>query len=116
MISWKLLKGVEVKCFYDRIVLIHNTIETDTDIVISGIALVFVVLFVFLGHFRTAVIVALTVPMALLFMFCMMVLVGESANLFSLGAIDFGIIVDATLIMVESIFSHISRRAGPGLT
>src|SRR5256712_1048249 len=114
--TWKLPKGVQVKTFYDRIVLIHTTIETVTDIVISGIALVFVVLFVFLGHFRTAVIVALTVPMALLFTFCMMVLVGESANLISLGAIDFGIIVDATLIMVESIFSHISRRPGPGLT
>ena len=114
--TWKLPKGVQVNTFYDRIVLIHTTIETVTDIVISGIALVFVVLFVFLGHFRTAVIVALTVPMALLFTFCMMVLVGESANLISLGAIDFGIIVDATLIMVESIFSHISRRPGPGLT
>jgi heavy metal efflux system protein len=78
--------------------------------------LVFVILFVFLGHFRTAVIVALTVPMALLFTFSMMVLVGESANLISLGAIDFGIIVDSTLIMVESIFSHLAHRRGPQLT
>src|SRR5437870_1289216 len=115
--TWKLPKGVQVKTFYDRIVLIHTTIETVTDIVISGIALVFVVLFVFLGHFRTAVIVALTVPMALLFTFCMMVLVGESANLISLGAIDFGIIVDATLIMVESIFYHLAHgKKTHGLT
>ena len=86
------------------------------DILISGIILVFLILFIFLGHFRTAVIVALTVPMALLFTFSMMVLLGESANLISLGAIDFGIIVDATLIMVESIFSHLSHRRTPGLT
>ena len=114
--TWKLPKGVQVKTFYDRTVLIHTTIETVVDILISGILLVFVILYLFLGHFRTAVIVALTVPTALLFTFTMMVNMGESANLISLGAIDFGIIVDSTLIMVESIFSHIAHRAGPGLT
>src|SRR5262249_15576884 len=67
-------------------------------------------------HFRAAVIVALTVPMALLFTFVAMVAVGESANLISLGAVDFGIIVDSTLIMVESIFYHISHRPAAGLT
>ncbi len=114
--TWKLPQGVQVKTFYDRTTLIHTTIETVVDILISGIILVFLILFIFLGHFRTAVIVALTVPMALLFTFSMMVLLGESANLISLGAIDFGIIVDATLIMVESIFSHLSHRRTPGLT
>jgi len=114
--TWKLPKGVQVKTFYDRTVLIHTTIETVMDILISGVVLVFIILYVFLGHFRTAVIVALTVPTALLFTFSMMVLVGESANLISLGAIDFGIIVDSTLIMVESIFAHLSHRSGPGLT
>ena len=114
--TWKLPKGVQVKTFYDRTALIHTTIETVMDILISGIVLVFIILYVFLGHLRTAVIVALTVPAALLFTFSMMVLVGESANLISLGAIDFGIIVDSTLIMVESIFAHLSHRAGPGLT
>jgi cobalt-zinc-cadmium resistance protein CzcA len=114
--SWKLPKGVQVKTFYDRTVLIHTTIETVVDILISGIILVFVILYVFLGHFRSAVIVALTVPMALLFTFTAMVVVGESANLISLGAIDFGIIVDSTLIMVESIFYHLSHRPAPGLT
>jgi cobalt-zinc-cadmium resistance protein CzcA len=114
--SWKLPKGVQVKTFYDRTVLIHTTIETVVDIVISGILLVFVILYLFLGHFRTSAIVALTVPTALLFTFTMMVSLGESANLISLGAIDFGIIVDSTLIMVESIFSHIAHRSGPGLT
>ena len=104
--------GVAIKTFYDRTVLIHTTIETVVDILIAGIVLVSIILYVFLGHFRTAMIVALTVPIALLFTFCMMVLHGQSANLISLGAIDFGIIVDSTLIMVESIFfqSHTSGR------
>ena len=114
--AWKLPPGVQIKTFYDRTVLIHTTIETVLDILISGIALVFVILYVFLGHLRAAVIVALTVPMALLFTFSMMVLSGESANLISLGAVDFGIIVDSTLIMVESIFYHLASRKGPGLT
>jgi cobalt-zinc-cadmium resistance protein CzcA len=107
---------VQVKTFYDRTVLIQTTVETVVDIMISGIVLVFLILFVFLGQLRSAVIVALTVPMALLFTFSVMVLFGQSANLISLGAIDFGIIVDATLIMVESIFYHLSSRHGTGLT
>ncbi|MFM7841569.1 MAG: efflux RND transporter permease subunit, partial [Nitrospira sp.] len=114
--AWKLPPGVKIKTFYDRTVLIRTTMETVLDILISGIVLVLIILFVFLGHFRTAVIVALTVPMALLFTFSAMVLVGESANLISLGAIDFGIIVDSTLIMVESIFYHLAHRKNPGLT
>ncbi|MBM4124252.1 MAG: efflux RND transporter permease subunit, partial [Nitrospira sp.] len=114
--TWKLPKGVQVKTFYDRSVLIHTTIETVLDILLSGVILVFVILYVFLGHFRSAVIVALTVPLALLFTFSMMVLVGESANLISLGAIDFGIVVDSTLIMVESIFAHLSHRPSPSLS
>jgi len=114
--TWKLPPGVQIKTFYDRTVLIHTTIETVMDILVSGVVLVFVILYVFLGHLRSAVIVALTVPMALLFTFSMMVLVGESANLISLGAIDFGIIVDSTLIMVESIFAHLAHRSAAGLT
>ena len=107
--EWKLPDGVKVKTFYDRTALIHTTVETVTDILISGMVLVFVILFVFLGHFRAAMIVALTIPLSLLFTFTMMVLIGQSANLISLGSIDFGIIVDATLIMVESIFSHLAH-------
>ncbi len=114
--TWKLPKGVKIKTFYDRTVLINTTVETVTDILISGMVLVFVILFVFLGHFRAALIVALTIPLSLLFTFTMMVLIGQSANLISLGAIDFGIIVDATLIMVESIFFHLAHHRGPGLT
>ena len=114
--KWKLPEGVKIKTFYDRTALIHTTVETVTDILISGMVLVFVILFVFLGHFRASLIVALTIPMSLLFTFTMMVLIGQSANLISLGAIDFGIIVDATLVMVESIFFHLAHDRRLGLT
>jgi cobalt-zinc-cadmium resistance protein CzcA len=108
--------GVTIKPFYDRTALIHTTIETVVDILVTGIVLVSIILYVFLGHVRTTIIVALTVPLALLFTFCLLVLRGDSANLISLGAIDFGIIVDSTLIMVESIFSHLTHKQDSGLT
>ena len=114
--TWKLPAGVKIKPFYDRTALIHTTVETVMDILISGMILVFVLLFIFLGHLRAALIVALTVPLSLLFTFTLMVLIGQSANLISLGAIDFGIIVDATLIMVESIFFHLAHGKIQGLT
>jgi cobalt-zinc-cadmium resistance protein CzcA len=114
--TWKLASGVKVSTFYDRTALIHTTVETVTDILISGMVLVFVILFLFLGHFRAALIVALTIPLSLLFTFTMMVFVGQSANLISLGAIDFGIIVDSTLIMVESIFFHLAHARTPNVT
>jgi cobalt-zinc-cadmium resistance protein CzcA len=114
--EWKLPAGVQVKTFYDRTALIHTTAETVTDILISGVVLVFVILFLFLGHLRAAFIVALTIPLSLLFTFTAMVLIGQSANLISLGAIDFGIIVDATLVMVESIFFHLAHAKSHRLT
>ncbi len=114
--TWKLPPGVKVRTFYDRTALIHTTVETVTDILISGMVLVFILLYVFLGNFRAAGIVALTIPLSLLFTFTMMVLIGQSANLISLGSIDFGIIVDATLIMVESVFFHLAHAKTPGLT
>jgi cobalt-zinc-cadmium resistance protein CzcA len=114
--EWKLPVGVKIRTFYDRTTLIHTTVETVTDIMISGMVLVFLLLYAFLGNLRAAGIVALTIPLSLLFTFGMMVLVGQSANLISLGSIDFGIIVDATLIMVESIFFHLAHAKTPGLT
>jgi len=114
--TWKLPSGIKIKTFYDRTALIKTTVETVTDILLSGMVLVFLLLYVFLGNLRAAGIVALTIPMSLLFTFAMMVLIGQSANLISLGAIDFGIIVDATLIMVESIFFHLAHAKTPGLT
>jgi cobalt-zinc-cadmium resistance protein CzcA len=114
--TWKLPSGIKIRTFYDRTSLINTTVETVTDILLSGMVLVFVLLYIFLGNFRAAGIVALTIPLSLLFTFAMMVLIGQSANLISLGAIDFGIIVDATLIMVESIFFHLAHAKTPGLT
>lgn len=114
--TWKLPSGIKIRTFYDRTSLINTTVETVTDILLSGMVLVFVLLYVFLGNFRAAGIVALTIPLSLLFTFAMMVLIGQSANLISLGAIDSGIIVDATLIMVESIFFHLAHAKTPGLT
>ena len=107
----RLPPGVQIKTFYDRTDLINITVKTVLEILAGGMILVFLLLFVFLGHMRAALIVALTVPLALLFTFSMMVIVGESANLISLGAIDFGIIVDAALIMVEAIFLQLSHHS-----
>src|SRR5438128_818676 len=107
----RLPPGVQIKTFYDRTDLIQVTVTTVLEILAGGMILVFLLLFVFLGHMRAALIVALTVPLALLFTFSMMVIVGESANLISLGAIDFGIIVDAALIMVEAIFLQLSHHS-----
>jgi heavy metal efflux system protein len=106
--------GVTIKTIYDRTVLIHTTIETVVDILLTGILFVFIILFVFLGHVRTAIIVASAVPLALLFTFIMMVLFKQSANLISLGAIDFGIIVDSTLLMVENVFYQLTHRREAG--
>lgn len=114
--EWKLPTGVKIKTLYDRTALIHTTVETVTDILLSGMVLVFVILYVFLGHLRAAFIVALTIPLSLLFTFTMMFLIGQSANLISLGAIDFGIIVDASLIMVEAIFYNLAHGKPHGLT
>ena len=106
----KLPAGVEIKPLYDRGQLIHTTIDTIEHIVLTGIALVSVTLLLFIGSIRTALIVALAIPLSLLFTFVMMVLLGESANLISLGAIDFGIIVDSTLLMVENVFYQLTQR------
>ncbi|MGD9849941.1 MAG: efflux RND transporter permease subunit [Nitrospirales bacterium] len=114
--SKKLPPGVEIKTIYDRTVMINTVIETVVHILINGMVLVLIVLLFFLGHFRTALIVACTIPLALLFTFSAMVLMGQSANLISLGAIDFGIIVDAPLVMVESIFYYLCHHAKPGVT
>jgi cobalt-zinc-cadmium resistance protein CzcA len=100
--------GVRIEKIYDRSELINVTTSTVLHNMIFGIVLIFVVQFIFLGNLRSAIVVAATVPFALFFAICVMVLRGESANLLSVGAIDFGLIVDATVIMVENIFRHLS--------
>ena len=101
--------GVHIEKIYDRRELINVTTRTVLHNMIFGIVLIFFVQWLFLGNLRSAVIVAATIPFALFFAITMMVLRGESANLLSVGAIDFGLVVDATVIMVENIFRHSSE-------
>ena len=101
--------GVRLEKIYDRQELINVTTRTVLHNMIFGIVLIFFVQWIFLGNLRTAVIVSATIPFALCFAIMIMVLRGESANLLSVGAVDFGLIVDATVIMVENIFRHLSE-------
>jgi cobalt-zinc-cadmium resistance protein CzcA len=101
--------GVSIQRIYDRSDLIHVTTHTVLHNMVAGIVLIFLLQWAFLGNIRSAVIVAMTIPFALSFAIGLMVLRGESANLLSVGAIDFGLVVDATVIMVENIFRHLAE-------
>jgi cobalt-zinc-cadmium resistance protein CzcA len=101
--------GVSIQRIYDRSDLIHVTTHTVLHNMIAGIMLIFLLQWAFLGNIRSAVIVAMTIPFALSFAIGLMVLRGESANLLSVGAIDFGLVVDATVIMVENIYRHLAE-------
>jgi cobalt-zinc-cadmium resistance protein CzcA len=103
-----LLSGVRIVPHFDLTGLIHVTTETVRENLFLGMLLVIVVLFMFLSNVRSALIVALNIPLALLFAFSVLFLRGKSANLLSIGAVDFGIIVDSSVIMVENIYRHIS--------
>jgi cobalt-zinc-cadmium resistance protein CzcA len=103
--------GVHIERVYDRSDLIRVTTRTVLHNVLAGILLIFFLQWAFLGNLRSAIIVACTIPFALTFAIALMVLRGESANLLSVGAIDFGLIVDATVIMVENIFRHLGESA-----
>ncbi|HVC52519.1 MAG TPA: CusA/CzcA family heavy metal efflux RND transporter [Stellaceae bacterium] len=103
--------GVKIVPIYDRTQLIDLTTRTVRDNMIFGIVLIFVVQWLFLGDLRSAIVVAATIPFALLFAVTILVLRGESANLLSVGAVDFGLVVDATVIMVENIFRHLREGA-----
>jgi cobalt-zinc-cadmium resistance protein CzcA len=101
--------GVHIEKVYDRSDLIQVTTNTVLHNMIEGMVLIFLVQWIFLGNLRTAVIVATTIPFALFFAVLIMTLRGESANLLSVGAIDFGLIVDATVILVENIFRNLAE-------
>ena len=101
--------GVMIERIYDRKDLIDITTRTVLHNMAIGIALIFLLQWVFLGNLRSAIIVGATIPFALFFAIGILVLRGESANLLSVGAIDFGLIVDATVIMVESIFRRLGQ-------
>lgn len=96
-------KGVHLKVTYDRSQLVDYTIDTVSHTLFEGFTIVVLVLIFFLGSPRSALVVATTIPISLLFAFAMMKLTGIPANLLSLGAIDFGIIVDGAVVMVENI-------------
>src|ERR1700683_152635 len=104
--------GIRIERIYDRSDLIHVTTRTVLRNMVAGIALIFLLQWLFLGNLRSAIVVATTIPFALSFAIGLMVLRGESANLLSVGAIDFGLVVDATVIMVENIFRHLAEAAG----
>jgi cobalt-zinc-cadmium resistance protein CzcA len=108
-------KDVKVVPFYDRTDLIELTTDTVEDNLLRGMLLVVVVLVFFLYDIRAGLIVATTIPLALLFAFVCLDLQGASANLLSIGAIDFGILVDAAVVMVENIFRQVAARKGTSL-
>ena len=104
--------GVRIERIYDRSDLIAITTHTVLHNMIVGVLLIFVLQWLFLGNLRSALIVGMTIPFALSFAIGLMVIRGESANLLSVGAIDFGLVVDATVIMVENIFRHLAEATG----
>ena len=110
-VSGILPPGVHLDRIYDRSDLIHLTIHTVLENLVGGIALIFILQWVFLGNLRTAIIVAATIPFALAFAILILVMQGESANLLSVGALDFGLVVDASVIMIENIFRHMVERS-----
>jgi len=106
----KLPAGVKIIPVYDRTVLVDRTIRTVETSLFEGAILVVVVLLVMLGNWRAALIVALAIPLSLLFAMTGMVQSRVSGNLMSLGAIDFGLIVDGAVVMVENIIRHLAEK------
>ena len=102
--------GMQIKPFYDRTKLINVTTDTVKHIILTGLALVTLVLVVTIGDFRTTLLAVLTIPFAVLFALTLMVMTGHSANLISIGAIDFGILVDASIVVLENVYRKLSRR------
>lgn len=103
---------VKVRPYYDRSDLVRVTTDTVEGNLLRGMILVLLVLIFFLVSLRAAVITALTIPLALLFAFIFLHATGEAANLLSIGAIDFGIIIDGTIVMVENIYRELGLRHG----
>ena len=103
---------VKIHPYYDRSELVKLTTDTVEDNLLRGMVLVLIVLIFFLVSFRAAVIVALTIPLSLLFAFIVLHAHDGAANLLSIGAIDFGIIIDGTVVMVENIYRELALREG----
>ena len=113
--SGRMLPGTSIKPYYDRKDLLHITTETVTENLILGIVLVIGILFMFVNNIKTALIVAINIPLALLFAFTMLYMRGKSANLLSIGAVDFGIIVDSSVVVVENIYRNLASHNHPDL-
>lgn len=111
-------EGISVEPYLNRSELVDRNISTVIRNLIEGALIVFVVLIIFLGNVRAGLIVASVIPLSMLFGFILMRIFGVSANLMSLGAIDFGIVVDGSIVIVEGILAHIyvKRLAGKKLT
>ena len=103
--------GVRVAPFYDRGYLIDLTTHTVVHNLLFGVLLVFLVQWVFLGNLRSAIVVGINIPFALFFALILLVWQNESANLLSIGAVDFGIIVDSAVILTENVFRNLQRPA-----
>jgi cobalt-zinc-cadmium resistance protein CzcA len=110
LIQAKLPKGVIIRSLYDRSTLVNATITTVEKNLFEGAILVVVVLMMMLGNLRAALIVACAIPLSMLFAFTGMVKFGISGNLMSLGAIDFGLIIDGAVVMVENIVRHLAEK------
>lgn len=108
-IKAQLPKGIHLKPFYDRNELIHNTMHTIGHNVICGIVFVILILFAFILDLRITLIASLVIPLALAFAFSLFKLFGIPANLLSMGAVDFGIIVDGAVILMENIFRCLAQ-------
>src|SRR5258708_17491177 len=98
--------GVKLVPFYDRTSLVNVTTSTVLHNLIFGCLLIFMIQWIFLGDLRSAIIVGVNIPFALFFSIIILVLLGQDANLLSVGAVDFGIIVDSAVILVENIFRN----------
>lgn len=107
------LVDANIAALYDRSALVGRTLRTVARTLAEGVGIVVVVLVLLLGSVRAALLTALTIPLSLLFAFACMRLVGVPANLLSLGALDFGIIVDGTVVMVEALLHRLQARADP---
>jgi len=103
---------VKIRPYYDRSDLVKLTVDTVEDNLVRGMILVLIVLIFFLASARAAIITALTIPLALLFAFIILHARNVPANLLSIGAIDFGIIIDGTVVMVENIYRELDSRRG----
>lgn len=103
-------EGVKIHPFLDRTTLVNTTLDTVTHTLLEGMALVMLVLIIFLGSWRAALLVAVTIPLSLLFAFVLMHFTGIPANLLSLGAIDFGIIADGAIVMTETMLRRREDR------